>query len=280
MQNDEVHPNTKMNKTETSKSNIADNDKSSSLNTKYFGEGVKKIVKESYTKIAKGSGCSCCGAKAEQERVAEEIGYSKDDIAKFSEANLGLGCGNPVAMSEIKEGDTVLDLGSGAGFDCFLAARRVGSQGKVIGVDMVPEMVEKAKGNTEKYGHTNCEFKLGDIESLPIEDNSVDIVISNCVINLAPDKDEVFREVWRVLKHGGKMFVSDIVLLQELPEAVKYNEELLSGCVAGALLKDDYIQKIKDAGLAVEVLSEDKDISKKQYSGIPLESLKVKAVKL
>jgi len=240
---------------------------------------VKKIVKESYTKIAKGSGCSCCGAKAEQERIAEEIGYSKNDIAKFSEANLGLGCGNPVAMSEIKEGDTVLDLGSGAGFDCFLAARRVGEKGKVIGVDMVPEMIEKAKSNAEKYGYTNCEFELGDIESLPVEDNSVDIVISNCVINLAPDKDEVFREAWRVLKPGGKMFVSDIVLLEELPEAVKHNEELLSGCVSGALLKDEYIQKIKDADFSMEVLSEDKDISKKQYSGMSLESLKIKAVK-
>lgn len=242
-------------------------------------EEVKKVVKESYTKIAKGSGCSCCGAKNEQERIAEEIGYSKDDIAKFSEANLGLGCGNPVAMSEIKEGETVLDLGSGAGFDCFLAVKRVGESGKVIGVDMVPEMVEKAMANAEKYGYANCEFKLGDIENLPIEDNSVDIIISNCVINLAPDKDEVFREAWRVLKRGGKMFVSDIVLLEELPEAVKYNEELLSGCVAGALLKDEYIQKIKDADFEVKVLSEDKDISKKQYSNMPLESLKVKAVK-
>lgn len=242
-------------------------------------EEVKKVVKESYTKIAKESGCSCCGAKAEQERIAEEIGYSKEDIAKFSEANLGLGCGNPVAMSEMKEGDTVLDLGSGAGFDCFLAARRVGERGKVIGVDMVPEMVEKATANAEKYGYANCEFKLGDIENLPLEDNSVDIVISNCVINLAPDKDEVFREAWRVLRPGGKIFVSDIVLLSELPEAVRYNEELLSGCVAGALLKDDYIQKIKDADFSVEVLSEDTDISKKQYSGMPLESLKIKAVK-
>lgn len=240
---------------------------------------VKKIVKESYTKIAKGSGCSCCGAKKEQERIAEEIGYAKDDIAKFSEANLGLGCGNPVAMAEMKEGDMVLDLGSGAGFDCFLAARRVNETGKVIGVDMVPEMVAKAKANGEKYGYANVEFKLGEIESLPVEDNSVDIVISNCVINLSPDKDKVFAEAYRVLKSGGKMFVSDIVLLRELPEEIKNNKELLSGCVAGALLKDDYISKIEKAGFAAEVLSEDKDISKKQYSGMPLESLKIKAIK-
>ena len=240
---------------------------------------MKKIVKESYTKIAKGSGCSCCGAKQEQERIAEEIGYSKEDIGKFSEANLGLGCGNPVAMAEMKAGDTVLDLGSGAGFDCFLAARKVEETGSVIGVDMVPEMVAKAKANAEKYGYANVEFKLGEIESLPVENDSADIVISNCVINLSPDKDKVFAEAYRVLKNGGKMFVSDIVLLQELPEEIKNNKELLSGCVAGALLKDDYIAKIKNAGFAVEVLSEDVDISKKQYSGMPLESLKIKATK-
>ena len=241
---------------------------------------VKKIVKDSYAKIAKGSGCSCCGAKKEQERIAEEIGYSKEDIGKFSEANLGLGCGNPVAMAEMKEGDTVLDLGSGAGFDCFLAMRKVGESGKVIGVDMVPEMVEKAKANAEKYGYKNVEFKLGEIEKLPVEDDTVDIVISNCVINLSPDKDQVFAEAYRVLKNGGKMFVSDIVLLQELPEAVKNNPELLSGCVAGALLKENYIAKMKAAGFAVEVLSEDTDISKKQYKNMPLESLKVKATKI
>ena len=241
---------------------------------------VKKIVKESYTKIAKGSGCSCCGAKAEQERIAEEIGYSKEDIGKFSEANLGLGCGNPVAMAEMQEGNVVLDLGSGAGFDCFLAMRRVGELGRVIGVDMVPEMVEKAKANAEKYGYKNVEFKLGEIEKLPVEDEAVDIIISNCVINLSPDKYQVFAEAYRVLKNGGKMFVSDMVLLEELPENVKNNKELLSSCVAGALLKEDYISKIKAAGFAVEVLSEDTDISKKQYQGMPLESLKVKAVKM
>lgn len=240
---------------------------------------VKKIVKESYAKIAKGSGCSCCGAKQEQEKIAEEIGYSKEDIGQFSEANLGLGCGNPVAMAEMQEGDVVLDLGSGAGFDCFLAMKRVGESGKVIGVDMVPEMVVKAQVNAEKYGYSNVEFKLGEIEKLPVEDEAVDIIISNCVINLAPDKDQVFAEAYRVLKSGGKMFVSDIVLLQELPEAVKNNPELLSGCVAGALLKENYISKMKAAGFAVEILSEDTGISKKQYKNMPLESLKVKAVK-
>jgi ubiquinone/menaquinone biosynthesis C-methylase UbiE len=151
--------------------------------------------------------------------------------------------------------------------------------GKVIGVDMVPEMLEKARKNCKVYGYENVEFKAGEIENLPVEDESVDIVISNCVINLSPDKDKVFDEAYRVLKSGGKMFVSDIVLLEELPEEVRNDKELLSGCVAGALLKDKYIAKIKNAGFEVEVLSEDKDISKKQYEGMPLESLKVKAVK-
>jgi arsenite methyltransferase len=241
---------------------------------------VKKIVKDSYSEIAKkSSGCSCCGSKKEEERIASEIGYGKDDIAKFSEANLGLGCGNPVAMAEIKKGDAVLDLGSGAGFDCFLAAARVGNEGSVVGVDMTEEMVKKAVDNARKYGYSNVEFVLGDIEKLPLEDNSFDIAISNCVINLAPDKDKVFRETWRVLKPGGKMFVSDIVLLQELPEEMRQDEKLLSGCVAGALMKEDYISKIEKAGFEVEILSEDKDISKKQYEGKPLESLKVRAVK-
>jgi arsenite methyltransferase len=253
------------------------------INTKNImkKEEIKEIVKDSYSKIAKSScGCSCgCGGKKEQERIAEEIGYAKEDITKFSEANLGLGCGNPVAMSEMKEGDVVLDLGSGAGFDCFLAARRVKDSGKVIGVDMVSEMVEKAKNNAEKYQYQNVDFVLGEIEDLPLEDESVDIIISNCVINLSPDKDKVFEEAYRVLKNGGRIFVSDIVLLQELPEEIRNNKTLLSGCVAGALMKEDYIAKIKKAGFEVEILSEDKDISKKQYSGMPLESLKVRAIK-
>lgn len=240
---------------------------------------IKEIVKDSYAKIAKSSGCSCCGAAKAQEKIAEEIGYSKEDIAKFTEANLGLGCGNPVAMAQMKEGDAVLDLGSGAGFDCFLAARKVGESGKVVGVDMVTEMVEKAEKNAQKYGYGNVEFKLGEIEKIPVPDETFDIVISNCVINLSPDKDKVFAEAYRVLKPGGRMFVSDIVLLEDLPEEIKNDKNLLAGCVAGALMKEDYIGKMEKAGFAVEIISEDKDISKKQYQGIPLESLKVRAVK-
>jgi len=178
-------------------------------------------------------------------------------------------------MGEIREGDVVLDLGSGAGFDCFLAAKKVGLSGRVIGVDMSEEMVERARANADKYGYKNVEFRLGDIEELPVKDNSIDIIISNCVINLAPDKSKVFSEAHRVLKKGGKMYISDIVLLKNLSKEQKGNEELIAGCVGGALLKNDYLGIVKKAEFKVKILSEDKDISKRQYQGIPLESLKI-----
>jgi len=240
---------------------------------------IKNTVKEDYTKIAKG-GCSCnCGCGISNEKISKEIGYSNEEINNVPEANLGLGCGNPIALGTIKKGDVVLDLGSGAGFDVFLAAKKVGETGKVIGVDMTPEMIKKAQANSIKYKYNNVEFKLGDIEELPIEDNSINIIISNCVINLAPNKDKVFKESFRVLKKGGKMFISDIVLLGELTDEQKTNDGLLAGCVAGALQKENYIQKMKRAGFEVILLGEDKDISKRQYEGIALESLKVEAIK-
>jgi ubiquinone/menaquinone biosynthesis C-methylase UbiE len=192
---------------------------------------------------------------------------------------LGLGCGNPVAIGKIKEGDIVLDLGSGAGFDCFLAAQKVGDSGKVIGVDMTEEMIEKARANAEKYNYKNVEFRLGEIEKLPINDGSVDIVISNCVINLVPSKEKAFQEARRVLKKGGRIYLSDIVLLAELSEEQRNDKNLLAGCVAGAMLKDDYLNAIRNAGVEVKILSEDKDISKRQYQGIALESLKIEAEK-
>ncbi len=241
---------------------------------------IKQIVKQHYGKIAGGGGCCSCGGQVvENEQIAKSIGYSDEEIKSAGVANLGLGCGNPTGMGEIKEGETVLDLGSGAGFDCFLAAKKVGQTGKVIGVDMTEEMIERAKGNAKKQGYDNVEFKLGDIEKLPVEDNSIDVVISNCVVNLAPDKSKVFKEVYRVLKKGGRMYISDIVLLNDLTQEQKENEDLIAGCVGGALLKDDYLKIIKDAGFEVRILSEDKDISKRQYQGIPLESLKVEAKK-
>lgn len=239
---------------------------------------IKDIVKKSYANIAisqSGCGCSCKSAQA----ISKSIGYSDEEMNAVPEANLGLGCGNPIALGKIKEGDVVLDLGSGAGFDAFLAAKRVGDSGKVIGVDMTEEMIAKAKENADKHNYKNVEFRLGDIEALPIDDNSIDIIISNCVINLAPNKLKVFKEAYRVLKTGGRMYISDIVLLDNLTEEQKNDETLIAGCVGGALLKDDYIAIIKESGLEVNILGENKDISKQQYQGMPLESLAVEAVK-
>ncbi len=247
-------------------------------------DDIRKIVKEKYGKIAKqgkgtGCGCSCSCGSASNEQVALSIGYSEHETKAAPDANLGLGCGNPTALGEMKEGIVVLDLGSGAGFDCFLAARKVGKTGKVIGVDMTEAMVKKAKENAKKYGFSNVEFRLGEIEELPVEDNSVDVVISNCVINLSSDKKQVFDEAYRVLKKGGKMFVSDIVLTGELTEAQRNDEELLAGCVGGALLKEKYLELIRKSGFKVEIHSEDREIGERQYGGLPIESLKVVASK-
>ncbi|MBN2065654.1 MAG: arsenite methyltransferase [Candidatus Thermoplasmatota archaeon] len=241
---------------------------------------VKKIVKNSYGKIAKSGGsCSCsCGSQNDVE-IAKSMGYTDEEIATASEANMGLGCGNPVALSNISEGDVVLDLGSGAGFDAFLAVKKVGDTGKVIGVDMTEEMVEKARNLAHTYGFKNVEFRLGDIEQLPVENESIDVIISNCVINLSPDKSKVFKEAHRVLKKTGRMYVSDIVLLDELTEEQKNNDELLAGCVSGALLKDEYLEIITNAGFTYRILDEDVAISKRQYNGIHLESLKVELYK-
>jgi len=248
-------------------------------------DNIKQIVKKHYAEIAhqKETGCcntGCgCGGNTTNNHIAKSIGYSEQEIGDLSEVNLGLGCGNPTGMGNINDGDVVLDLGSGAGFDCFLAAKKVGARGRVIGVDMTQEMIDKARLNAEKLHYDNVEFRLGDIEELPVESCSVDVVISNCVINLAPDKSKVFKEAFRVLKKGGTMYNSDIVLLQNLSAEQKKNEALIAGCVGGALLKDAYVNIMTDAGFTVTILSEDTNISKRQYQGIPLESLKVKATK-
>ncbi|WP_310742486.1 arsenite methyltransferase [Methanococcoides orientis] len=243
-------------------------------------DAKKDVVKKKYSNIALGvvQGCGCCGSLT-NEQLAASIGYSPEETRSFSEANLGLGCGNPTALGEIKEKDIVLDLGSGAGFDSFLAARKVGEIGKVIGVDMTEDMVAKARENAEKYGFNNVEFRHGDIEDLPVETGSIDVIMSNCVINLAPDKSRVFKEAYRVLKDNGRMYISDIVLLKDLTPEEKNNDELICSCVGGALLKDDYLKTIKDAGFHVSIIEEDKDISERQYSGYPVESLKLKLVK-
>jgi ArsR family transcriptional regulator len=244
-------------------------------------KNVKKIVKDSYGKIAKKNscGCSCNSGNNDSVKIAKSIGYSDEEIQMASDANLGLGCGNPTALANIREGDVVLDLGSGAGFDAFLAVKKVGDNGKVIGVDMTKEMISKARALADKYGFKNVEFKLGDIEKLPVEKECIDVIISNCVINLAPDKLKVFKEAYRVLKKTGKMYVSDIVLLQELTKEQKSDEKLIAGCVGGALLKSDYLKIIEKAGFKYKILHEDKEISKTQYKGINLESLKVEIYK-
>jgi SAM-dependent methyltransferase len=241
----------------------------------------KEVIKKKYQEIAVlgGSCCpggGCCGDSSLAD-LSKSLGYSESDVQAVPDANMGLGCGNPTAFAELKPGDIVLDLGSGGGFDCFLAAQKVGNSGKVIGVDMTPEMVEKAKANAQKYGYSNVEFRHGDIEALPVEDSSVDVIISNCVINLAPDKEKVFREAFRVLKPGGRMYISDMVLLEDLPEDLKNDSGLLAGCIAGAVLKEEYLRLLKKAGFSLEILNEDLDISKRQYEDLPVESLKLKA---
>jgi SAM-dependent methyltransferase len=218
-------------------------------------EETKKAVREGYARIAtQGSSCcapvsSCCGGTDLAQSISKDIGYTDDELQAVPEgANLGLGCGNPVALASLQEGDIVLDLGSGAGFDCFLAANKVGKRGRVIGVDMTPEMLEKARENSRRGGYENIEFRLGEIENLPVADSYVDVVISNCVINLSPDKGRVFSEAFRALKPGGKLMVSDIVLLRELPDSIKNSIQAYVGCLAGAMMKDDYIGAIDAAG--------------------------------
>ncbi len=240
----------------------------------------KKIIKSKYKEIAsRDASCGCSCSCDSGEEAAREIGYSKEDLESAGGANLGLGCGNPLAFGKINKGDTVLDLGSGAGMDAILAAKKVGDEGKVIGVDMTEEMVEKAKQNAKEQGINNTEFLLGDIENLSLEDNAVDIITTNCVINLTPDKTKAFQEAHRVLKPGGKIYLSDIVLLEELSEEQRKDEDLLAGCVAGALLKEDYLKRIREAGFKINILDENKEISEKQYGGIPLESITVELTK-
>jgi len=216
---------------------------------------IRKSVREGYAKIAK-EGSSCCNQDTTGCRdtksardISKSIGYSDEELAAAPEgANLGLGCGNPIALASLKEGEIVLDLGSGAGFDCFLAARQVGEKGRVIGIDMTPEMIEKARVNAGKGNYTNVEFRLGEIENLPAADSSVDVIISNCVINLAPDKKRVFKEAFRVLKPGGRLMVSDIVLTKELPDAIRNSIQAYIGCISGAMLESEYLGAIEAAG--------------------------------
>ncbi len=224
-------------------------------------DSLRERVRERYGAIAtKGTeGCcgpeaeSCCGSQAdpllESPTAAEQLGYESTDTASMPEGSeIGLGCDNPVALASIKAGERILDLGSGGGFDCFLAARQTGPTGHVIGVDMTPAMISKARRNAAKGGFDNVAFRLGEIEYLPVADACIDIILSNCVINLSPDKPQVFAEAFRVLVPGGRLAISDIVLLQELPEDIREDFEAYTGCVAGAMTVDELKNMLQAAG--------------------------------
>jgi ubiquinone/menaquinone biosynthesis C-methylase UbiE len=237
------------------------------MDTTQTGEQLKEIVKEKYSKIAaqdKGlNASSCCGATS----GCSTIDYSvmADDYTQLqgyvADADLGLGCGLPTAFAQIKEGDTVIDLGSGAGNDCFVARSITGEKGKVIGVDFTDKMIEKARINADKLGFNNVEFRKGDIENLPLSSNVADVVVSNCVLNLVPDKRQAFAETFRVLKKGGHFSVSDIVLVGELPEDLQKSAEMYAGCVSGAIQKDEYLSIIKKAGFTNITVQKEKRIT-------------------
>ncbi|HTY89306.1 MAG TPA: arsenite methyltransferase [Candidatus Acidoferrum sp.] len=243
--------------------------------TEEQNESVRRMVREGYAKIAQdtspggcGPGVSCCGsAPADADRLARELGYSVEELKTLPDgANMGLSCGNPAALAALNTGDVVLDLGSGGGFDVFIAGRKVGATGRAIGVDMTPEMLAKARRNTAGYrqqtGLDNVEFRLGEIEHLPVADNSVDAIISNCVINLSPDKPQVWREMARVLKPGGRVAVSDLALLRPLPQAVREMVEARVGCIAGAVLVSETERMAREAGLTDLVLTRKSDYLK------------------
>ena len=225
-------------------------------------EKIRRAVREGYAQRVK-QGSSCCTpagdcgcANTPHGTLSKAFGYTEQQAVPGG-ADLGLGCGNPTALASLKESQVVLDLGSGAGIDCFLAANAVGEGGRVIGVDMTAEMIEKARENASQGDYQNVEFRLGEIENLPVADNAVDVVISNCVINLSPDKDRVFREAYRALRPGGRLLVSDIVLQKELPDSVRSSIEAYVGCIAGAVMKGEYLASMQAAGFEqVEILNE------------------------
>jgi SAM-dependent methyltransferase len=257
---------------------------------------LRQMVRSRYAQTVTGKGCGCttnaaggcCGSSSVSiEQVNRLMGYSAEELGSVIDgANLGLGCGNPTAIGELKPGDVVLDLGSGAGFDCFLVAKKVGHNGRVIGVDMTPEMLSKARENAVKMGADNVEFRLGEIEHLPVADNSVDIIISNCVINLSPEKRLVFQDAYRVLKPGGRLFVSDVVATAEMPESMREQAALMTGCIAGAEHIDRiryYIKEVGFTNVKIELKAHSKELVSGWFPGSRAEnyvaSADIRAVK-
>jgi len=263
---------------------------------------VRGAVRSRYADIAEvgtdSSSCccgpvsSCCGplppgAVADEVSTSRKLGYTEEELAAVPEgANLGLGCGNPQAIAALKPGETVLDLGAGGGFDCFLAARAVGEDGTVIGVDMTPEMIARARENARKAGYANVDFRLGEIEYLPVADSTVDVIISNCVINLSPDKPAVFRDAYRVLKPGGRLAVSDVVATAELPQEWRDDMELLSGCISGAAQVDELEAMLAEAGFVdidIQPMEESREFIREWQPGTGMQdyvlSASIQAVK-
>ena len=246
---------------------------------------IKEAVKKKYTAVAESKSCSCgnsCCGVGDPKQAAELIGYNIKDLDEIpQEAILGLGCGSPVAYVGLKPGETVLDLGSGGGIDVFLAAKKVGIKGKVIGIDMNEAMIKRAKEGAEEYGFKNVEFRLGEIEKMPVEDSTIDAVISNCVINLSPDKPRVFREASRVLKLGGRITVSDIVTEGKIPDEMRKDLDSWASCVAGALPQEDYFEAIEAAGFArPRILTESYYDTSEYDINFKVKSVTVEAIKM
>ena len=249
---------------------------------------IRQEVRKRYADIAKsdsaGCGCSpsCCTLQdLSIKDLSAKLGYTPQEIDSVPDgANMGVGCGNPQAIAMLKEGETVLDIGSGGGFDCFLAAKQVRDKGHVIGVDMTPDMISKARENAQKGNYTNVEFRLGEIEYLPVADNAVDVIISNCVINLSPDKSQVFREAYRVLKPGGRLAISDIVAIQKLPEVMRNDVEKYTGCIAGAATVNELKTIFEDIGFVninIKLKEESKNFIKDWFPGTGAEEFVVSA---
>jgi arsenite methyltransferase len=249
---------------------------------------IRQAVRGNYAGVARkgsaGCGCSssssCCGTSNAKD-ASKKLGYSNDDVEIVPDgANMGLGCGNPQAIAELKPGETVVDLGSGGGFDCFLAAQRVGQNGRVIGVDMTPDMVSKARANAEIGSYTNVEFRLGEIEALPAADGIADVIISNCVINLSPEKEKVFREAYRVLKSGGRLAISDVVATAVIPDEMRADMALHSSCISGASTVDDIELMLKNAGfinISIQLNEASREFIRDWAPGLGIENYVVSA---